>query len=193
VGARGARFNHEAGGLTASRDDEMRAYDKRRQERQRGGAVPRIEVAVTEVGEKAEEPGRAADGERPPGPALTVTQRKGREPQIEHGHRDQRPAECDAVVEHERDDPAVGVLAELLGADSQEGDVVRQELAPRRQEDREQARDEERDARQRQERAAVTHQGRQEPAIRGRAVLVHCWAAPTIIFLMSSQGLPCEG
>lgn len=150
-------------------DCAVHAEAKDWQERQRGRAVPRVEVTVTEIGEEAGEADRAAHEQRPPGPHFAVAQRKLGEPQVQHTNSQDRATERDSIVDHEMREPRVGDRVQGFGRHAEELDVVRQEVTGRAQEEREQAGADQRDPGELQERAAVGDESREEPAS------IVCW------------------
>ncbi len=91
-------------------------------------AVPGVEITVTQVGEETAKPGNAAQDKEPPGPRLTLTQGKFRQPHVKRANRDERPAKGDSIVEHEMDHAAIVDAAELFRGNSQKLHVVWQEL-----------------------------------------------------------------
>src|SRR5688500_13355190 len=101
--------------------------------------MPRVEISVAEVGQKAGEAEQPAQSERPPRPRETVTKRKRGQPQIQNRYGDECPAVGDAVVKHEEDDAALRERTQLLRAHSQNRDVMRQKLSARREKQGERA------------------------------------------------------
>lgn len=92
------------------------------------GAMPGVEVAVSEVGEEAGEAGRGADEPHPPGPRLSIPEREDRQPDIQHAQAGERSPERGPIVHHELHDPARGDLTQVGSAHPEIMDVVGEEL-----------------------------------------------------------------
>ncbi len=105
------------------RPDE--ADDEARKQRERYDAMPRVEIAVSKIEEKAAETEDAAKEEEPPRPGVTGPEGELGDPGIESADRDERPSKGHAIVDHEVREFAISDLAELLWAHSEEREIVR--------------------------------------------------------------------
>jgi hypothetical protein len=139
--------------------------EEHRQQHERGRAVPRVEIAVADVGQEAEEARAAARRQRPPRPRLPPLQRHLGKPEVHHRDGDQHAAELDAVVDHEVDDAAPVQRAELLRGHAEERHVLRQELPGRGLKDDEAAAGRQREGDDGEERAAVAEERFEEAGI----------------------------
>ena len=152
----------------------VHAHNEYRQQGQRCHSVPRIEVTIAEIGEKADKPDAAAGGQCPPGPSVSVLEWKLGQPHVNRADRDQHPAERDPIMMHEVHDPAFVDRAQLAGSHAEEIDVVRQEMSRGRLKHREAAGQNQAESRQHDKKPAVGDKRIHQPA-RVRVNLSEPW------------------
>src|SRR5437879_3432607 len=122
--------------------------------------MPGIQIPITQILEKAPEPGKSAQNKKPPCPGFAIPTRKLCHPQVKRTDSYQRTSKCHAIMEHKVNNSTLVHRAECLGCHSKKLDVMRQEVSSRRQEKSEPSAQDQHRADHHEQRPAVADQAR---------------------------------